>query len=259
MNRKRPEEDAGPHVLSEAGGHEGTAMSTLLALVVENPLPGKVFRGLTGEVTAEEAAKVYRAGVMDMCETFSHLNVRSRLLLYGPKGSRKEVGLLGSRRWRLIARKGMDRGETLIDLAERAFRGGHRRVVAVWPKVPTLPPEFVLNGFDQLLVDDLVIGPTVGGDVYAVGFSVEAPHVFMGFDWSERDGVFDRLVGRAERLSLVLGLMPHWFSVDCPGGLATLSSHLRAQVVADGHASAPRLAEVLRRIRAGREPEAAGG
>ena len=234
-------------------------MSTLLALVVENPVTGKVFPDLVGELTAEEAARVYRACVMDMCETYAGLNVRSRLLLYGPKGARKQVALLGSKYWRLIARKGPDRGETLIDLGERAFRGGHRRVLAVWPRVPTLPPQSVVAAFDQLLVDDVVIGPTFDGDVYAVGFSVDAPHVFMGFDWDDRGSVFDRLIDRVERLGLVLGLMPHWYAADRPESLPVLASHLRAQVVADGHCGSHRLAEVLNRIFASREPGTPGG
>jgi glycosyltransferase A (GT-A) superfamily protein (DUF2064 family) len=233
-------------------------MSTLLALVVENPVAGKVFADLVGELSADEATRVYRACVMDLCEIYAGLNVRSRLMLYGPKGSRKQVALLGSRQWRLVARKGTDRGETLIDLAERAFRGGHRRVLALWPEAATLPPECVVNAFDQLLVDDLVVGPTVGGDVYAVGFSVEAPHAFMGFDWSDRPTVFDRLVDRAERLGLVLGLMSHWYAVDRPESLRTLVGHLRAQIVADGHASCPRLAEVVGKIVASRERDSAG-
>ena len=233
-------------------------MSTLLALVVRTPVPGKVFDSLIGHLSAEEAARMYRAGVMDMCQVYSDLNVRSRVMLYGPKGGRKAVGLLGSRHWRLVARKGLDRGETLIDLAERAFRGGHRRVLALWPRAASLPPAFVVDAFDQLLINDIVIGPTVDGDVYAVGFSVEVPQVFMGFDWTDRDSVFDRLIDRVERLSLVLGLMPHWYGIDRPESLPILAGHLRAQVVADGHPDLPRLAEVMTRLAAGREPDAKG-
>jgi len=229
-------------------------MSTLLALVVENPEPGKVFPDLAGEVTSEEAARIYRAAVMDMCETYAAMNVRSRVLLYGPHGARKPVSLLGSRQWRLIERKSLDRGATLIDLAERAFRGGHRRVLVLWPKAATVPPEFILNAFDQLLVDDLVVGPTFGGDVYAVGFSVDSPHVFMGFDWDEHTTVFDRLVDRSETLGLVLGLLPYWYALDRPESLAVTVSHLRAMLVADGHVQTPRLAEVLRKLPSGREP-----
>jgi len=228
-------------------------MSTLLALVVQNPAPGKVFEDLIGELTADQAAKLYRASVMDMCETYASLNVRSRLLLYGPKGSRKAVSLLASDDWRLVTRKGPDRGETLIDLAQRAFLGGHRRVLAGWPQAATLPERFVVDAFDQLLIDDIVIGPTTDGDVYAVGLSVESPHVFMGFDWDDRASVFERLVDRVERLGLVLGLMPHWYGIDRPAALPTLAAHLRAQVVADGHPVQKRLGEVMSAIRAARE------
>jgi glycosyltransferase A (GT-A) superfamily protein (DUF2064 family) len=234
-------------------------MSTLLALVVQDPEPGQVFSHLVGRLTADEAAKVYRAAVMDMCQSYAELNVRTRLLLYGPRGSRKRVALMGSKQWRLVERKGPDRGETLIDLAERAFRGGHRRVLALWPTAATLPHEFVVRAFDDLLVDDVVIGPTVDGDAYAVGFSVDMPHVFQGFDWDDRATVFDRLVSRSERLSLVMGLMPHWYGIDSPGSLDVLVSHLRAQLVADGHTATPRLAEAVNGMLKSREPGAAGG
>jgi glycosyltransferase A (GT-A) superfamily protein (DUF2064 family) len=228
-------------------------MSTLLAMVVQAPTAGKVFPDLVGDLTADEAVKVYRASVMDMCEIYARLSVRSRLLLYGPKGARKAISLLASRDWRPIARKGSDRGETLIDLADRAFKGGHRRVLAVWPRAATLPPQFVVDAFDQLLIDDIVIGPTVDGDIYAVGFSIEVPHVFMGFDWTDRQSVFERLTDRVERLGLVLGLMPHWYGVDRPESLPVLANHLRAEVVADGHSSERRLAEVIAALCAERE------
>lgn len=233
-------------------------MSTLLALVVRNPVPGKVFSDLVGRLTAEEAARLYRAGVMDMCQVYSELSVRTRLLLYGPKGHRKDVELMGSKQWRLIARKGLDRGETLIDLADRAFKGGHRRVLAVWPRAATVPPKFLVEAFDQLLVDDVLVGPTVDGDIYAVGFSIDAPHVFMGFDWDQSGSVFERLVDRIERLNLVLGLMPHWYGIDRPESLGALAAHQRAQVVADGHSQTPRVADVVARIMARHGSDASG-
>ena len=233
-------------------------MSTMLALVVEHPQPGRVFRDLIGVISADEAARLYRASVMDLCEIYADLNVRSRVLLYGPKGARKQVELLANRQWRAVARTNDDRGALLMDLAERAFKGGHRRVLALWPKAPTVPPEFILNAFDQLLVDDLVVGPTIDGDVYAVGFSTDVPYVFQGFDWDERAQVFGHLVDRAERLNLVLGLMPHFYAVDVPQGMQTLATHLRAEILSEGHARTPRLAEVMRKLVPGREPGAAG-
>ncbi len=233
-------------------------MSTLLALVVEPAEAGKVFKGLIGKISATEAARLYRSSIMDLCEIYAGINVRSRILLYGPKEARKQIELMGSRHWRAVAHNSDNRGAVMMDLAERAFKGGHRRVLAVWPKAPTVPPEFILNAFDQLLVDDLVIGPTTDGDVYAIGFSTDVPYVFQGFDWDEREHVFDHMIDRAERLNLVMGLMPHFYAIDEPRNLPVLASHLRAEILSEGHARTPRLAAVMHKLVPGREPGTAG-
>lgn len=238
--------------------HEGSTMSTMLALVVDHPQPGEVFRDLTGLVGADEAARIYRAAVMDICEVYADLNVRSRILFYRPKESRKQIELLANRQWRAIARTSNDRGALLIDLAERAFKGGHRRVLALWPSAAMLPAEFILNAFDMLLVDDLVIGPTIDGDVYAVGFSTDVPFAFQGFDWDERKHVFSHLIDRADRLNLVTGLLPHYYTIDVPQGLQTLSTHLKAEILSEGHARAHRLAAVMQKLMPGHEPGTTG-
>jgi hypothetical protein len=223
-------------------------MSTLFALLAREPKPGRVKPGLAEVLGAPAAAKVYRSFVMDLCERFSALSAGSRILAYAPRGARKSVGLLASRHWRLMQQQGAGRGQTLLALAEYAFRSGHRRVVFFLTDCPTVPDAFVIEAFDRLLVDDVVLGPTVQGGVYLVGVSLERPELFQGFDW-EGEGVFEALVDRAEAFGLVLGLVPHWYEVNDAGGLAVLESHLRALAVAGSEGLPKRTASLLQRLR----------
>jgi len=202
-------------------------MSTLFGLLARNPTPGKVKPGLAEVLGAPTAAKIYRSFIMDLCERFSRLSVQSRVLAYAPRGTRKAVSLLASRHWRLVQQQGAARGQVLANLFEQAFRPGYRRVVFLTTDCPTVPDGFVIEAFDRLLVADLVIGPTIEGGVYLVGLSLERPELFLGFDWNG-GGVFDALVDRAEAFGLILGLVPHWYEAEDAGGLARLSSHLRA-------------------------------
>jgi glycosyltransferase A (GT-A) superfamily protein (DUF2064 family) len=218
-------------------------MSTQLTLLAREPKPGRVKPSLAEVVGARQAAKLYRSFIMDLCERFAHLSVRSRVLAYGPRGSRKAVELLASRHWRLALQEGKARGQVLESLCEAAFRTGHQRLVILLTDCPTVPGAFVIEAFDRLLVDDVVLGPTFEGGVYLVGLSLERPELFHGFDWNGA-GVFEALVDRAEAFGQILGLLPHWYDVEDGAGLARLAAHLRAQSVA-GDETLPKRTQTL--------------
>jgi len=223
-------------------------MSTLFGLLARDPQPGKVKPGLAEVLGAPTAAKMYRSFIMDLCERFSHLSVHSRLLAYAPRGARKAVSLLASRHWRLVQQQGATRGQVLASLFEEAFRLGHQRAVVMVTDCPTVPDAFVIEAFDRLLIDDVVLGPTTEGGIYLVGLSIERPELFYGFDWNG-GGVFDALVDRAEAFGLILGLVPHWYGVDDRADLERLASHLRALGVVGSEGMPQRTQTLLQRLR----------
>jgi len=223
-------------------------MSTLFGLLVREPKAGRVKPGLAEVLGPPAAVKLYRSFMMDLCERFAHLSVRTRILAYEPRGARKSVGLLASRHWRLMQQQGGTRGQALAALCEHAFRTGHRRLVVMLTDCPTVPDAFVIEAFDRLLIDDVVLGPTTEGGVYLVGLSLERPELFIGFDWNG-DGVFEAMVDRAEAFGLILGLVPHWYEVEDARGLERLASHLRALVVAGSETLPKRTQMMLQRLR----------
>jgi glycosyltransferase A (GT-A) superfamily protein (DUF2064 family) len=223
-------------------------MSTLFGILATNPEAGRVKPGLAEALGASAAAKVYRSFIMDLCERFAHLSVRSRLVAYAPRGSRQSVALLTSRHWRLVQQQGGGRGQVLANLFEQAFRTGHQRVVLLLTDCPTVPGPFVIDAFDRLLTNDVVLGPNTDGGVYLVGMSLERPELLVGLDWNG-DGVFDALVDRAEAYGLILGLVPHWYEVADRAGLDRLSSHLRALSVSGGEGIPRRTQTLLQRLR----------
>jgi glycosyltransferase A (GT-A) superfamily protein (DUF2064 family) len=172
-------------------------MSTLFAMLARDPEPGKVKPGLAEALGAPTAAKMYRSFIMDLCERFARLSVHNRILAYAPRGARKAVSLLASRHWRLVQQEGTSRGQVLAAIFEYAFRLGYQRAVVMLTDCPTVPDAFVIEAFDKLLIDDVVLGPTVSGGLYLVGLSLERPELFLGVDFSA-PGVFDTLVDRAE-------------------------------------------------------------
>lgn len=223
-------------------------MSTLLGLLARNPQAGLAKPALADAFDAPTSVKLYRSFIMDLCERFAHLSADARVLCYAPRGARAAVSLLASRHWRLVQQQGGTRGQILASLFEYAFRMGHQRAVVLATDCPTVPDSAVIEAFDRLLIDDVVLGPTTAGGIYLVGMSLERPELFLGFDWNEA-GVFDALVDRAEAFGLVLGLVPHWYEVNDRAGLDLLASHLRALAVVGGESLPKRTQLLLQRLR----------
>lgn len=223
-------------------------MSALFGMLARKPEPGKVKPALAEALGAPTAAKMYRSFIMDLCERFAHLSVPTRVLAYAPRGSRQAVKLLASPHWRLMAQEGHSRGQALAGLFEYAWRMGCQRAVVLLTDCPTVPGAFVIDAFDRLLIDDVVLGPTTEGGVYLVGLSLERPELFLGVDW-DAGGVFDTLVDRVEAFGLILGLVPHWYEVEDRAGLDRLVSHLRALAVVGDEDIPKRTQTLLQRLR----------
>lgn len=223
-------------------------MSAMFGLLASKPQPGAVKPGLAEVLGAPAAAWMYRSFIMDLCERFARLSVPHRVLAYSPRGARKAVSLLASRHWRLMAQEGGSRGQTLAALFEYAWRIGCQRAVVMISDCPTVPDAFVIEAFDRLLVDDVVLGPTTEGGLYLVGMSLERPELFLGVDW-DSGGVFDTLVDRTDAFGLILGLVPHWYGVEDRAGLDRLASHLRALGVVGSDQVPKRTQTLLQRLR----------
>ncbi|MBM4017004.1 MAG: DUF2064 domain-containing protein [Planctomycetes bacterium] len=218
-------------------------MSTFFGMLAADPQARSVRPGLVDALGAPAAVKVYRSFIMDLCERFSHLSADNRVLAYAPRGARKSVALLASRQWRLVQQEGGSRGQVLANLFDCALRLGARRAVLLLTACPTVPDAFIIEAFDRLLIEDVVLGPTTQGGLYLVGLSLERPELFLGVDFGG-PGVFDALVGRADAFGLVLGLVPHWYEVEDRAGLDLLASHLRALALA-GSDAMPRRTQTL--------------
>jgi hypothetical protein len=220
----------------------------MFAMLARKPVPGKVKPGLAAVLGAPSATKLYRSFIMDLCERFARLSVPERVLVYAPRGARKAVSLLASPHWRLMLQEGTSPGRTLAAVFEHAWQRGCHRAVVLLSDCPTVPGEFVIDAFDRLLIDDVVLGPTTDGGVYLVGMSLERPELLVGLDWDGPD-VFDALVERVDAFGLVLGLAPYWYEVEDRAGLDRLASHLRALALVGDDEMPRRTQTLLQRLR----------
>ena len=103
--------------------------------------------------------------------------------------------------------------------------------------------KYVERALDLLESRDVVIGPSVDGGYYLIGFSkhgasLSIPTIFEEITWST-DVVFRQTLGKLQGIHAQLGLLPPWYDVDTPTGLQLLRDHLFGMDLAGESSPAP--------------------
>jgi len=100
-----------------------------------------------------------------------------------------------------------------------AMLAGARAVVIIGTDCPAITARIVSDAFDALRDHDLVLGPATDGGYYLIGLRRPEPELFDQMPWGTSH-VLAETVARAERLSLVVHLLPSLDDVDEPSDLA---------------------------------------
>ena len=110
-------------------------------------------------------------------------------------------------------------GEKLAAAFEASFSDGMDYVLAVGSDHPTLPPDYLSQGFRALRRAHIVLGPTDDGGYYAVGMRryawPEAAGLFVTAPWSTPE-LLRWTRRRARELDLLHEELPVWYDVDRP-------------------------------------------
>ncbi|AGW12600.1 TIGR04282 family arsenosugar biosynthesis glycosyltransferase [Megalodesulfovibrio gigas] len=108
-----------------------------------------------------------------------------------------------------------DLGQRMAHAFETAFAQGAQRAVLLGSDVPDYPAKVIGGAFEVLHRVDAIIGPSMDGGYYAIGFSKEAytPAVFANKHWGT-NGVCKATVADLQAARRELLQMPEWNDVD---------------------------------------------
>lgn len=120
-------------------------------------------------------------------------------------------------------------GDKLMAAFEASFSEGIDCVLAVGSDHPTLPAEYLKQGFCALRLASAVLGPTDDGGYYAVGLKRQAwpkaSGLFLSAPWST-----PTLLQWTRECAIKLGLLykelPTWYDVDRPEDLWRMEDDL---------------------------------
>ncbi|MCG9129483.1 TIGR04282 family arsenosugar biosynthesis glycosyltransferase [Candidatus Poribacteria bacterium] len=224
-------------------------VDTCLIVFAKNPIPNQVKTRLIPDVSPEQAASLYSAFLIDWCETLSELSNIDLVIAYTPKESQADLQSLLGEDVDYIPQEGIDLGERLTSATQWASENRYNKIILVGSDSPTLPISYIFQAVVGLDTRDVVIGPSVDGGYYLIGFSstnltTTVPSVFENIAWSTAN-VFQQTVERIHAIDATLKLLPPWYDVDTPEDLAFLHAHISAMRLSEDSVQASRTEKFL--------------
>ena len=204
-----------------------------LVMFVRFPGQGQVKSRLAKDLGEEAATNLYRCFVEDLLERFSKEAYRLRIAFYPAEKEREMREMLGDE-FSYIPQTGEDLGERMKLSFLRCFSEGLRAVVLIGSDVPDLPARIVDEAFLALDEYEAVIGPSVDGGYYLLGFKQDTFNgdVFMGLPWGA-ETVFQETMKILRRAGAPVHVLPVWWDIDKPEDIAALIENSQKTGFAD--------------------------
>ncbi|OPY13114.1 MAG: 2-phospho-L-lactate guanylyltransferase [Syntrophus sp. PtaB.Bin001] len=190
-----------------------------ILLFVKYPEPGKVKTRLEPLLDSNCAARLYGCFVLDLLETLIGTGYALRIV-YDAPGKREEIARLFGEHYDYRPQEGADLGERMKKAFLSSFAEGVTSVVLLGSDLPDLPGAVLKEAFSALEEFDGVLGPSVDGGYYLVGFRREGfcPSVFDGIPWST-ENVFPETMSRFHKARRTVSLLPPGRDLDTPEDL----------------------------------------
>jgi len=202
-----------------------------LVVMAKAPRGGEVKTRLLGELSPEEARRLYVAFLSDTFALMEDLKEeREGLILalcYTPEGEEEAFEQVKREGSLMIPQRGENLGERLTNCFADLFALGFESVAVIGADSPTLPGEYVFDAFECFETDDdVVVGPAEDGGYYLVGMRKLHWRIFEDIPWGGA-GVMGATMDRAKEAELNLVLLPEWYDVDTPEDFERMKRELK--------------------------------
>jgi rSAM/selenodomain-associated transferase 1 len=146
--------------------------STRMIVLAKEPLPGNVKTRLTPPCTAQEAATIAQAALLDTLDAVLALGLPTALVLDGDSGPWVPQGI------EVVPQ----RGDGLDERLAAAFEDAGAPALLVGMDTPEVTPELLAGAIEALWRDgtDSVLGRAEDGGWWCIGLRRADPRVFLG-------------------------------------------------------------------------------
>jgi rSAM/selenodomain-associated transferase 1 len=187
---------------------------TCILLFVKYPEKGKVKLRLSVDIDEDIVQELYRYFVEDTLVTIKKIDSQLFICFFPVEAQKKFQKWLGSTLL-FLPQNGVDLGERMKNSFTDVFTKGFQRAVLIGSDSPDLPKKYIEQAFLILQTKDVVLGPTVDGGYYLIGFHIDTftPCIFEDIQFGNQT-VFQETEMKIKQAHRSLGLIPIWNDVD---------------------------------------------
>jgi len=187
---------------------------TCILLFVKYPEKGKVKMRLSIDLNEDIVQELYRCFVQDTLTAVKKINFQLFICFFPIEAQKKFQKWLGSTLL-FLPQNGEDLGERMKNSFTDVFTKGFRQAVLIGSDSPDLPKKYIKQAFVILQTKDTVLGPTIDGGYYLIGFHTNtfSPSVFEDIPWGNHM-VFQETMKKIEQAHRSVGILPMWSDVD---------------------------------------------
>ncbi len=181
---------------------------------VKIPERGSVKTRLAASLGSNVAVTLYKAFVSDILDMLKKGGYPLSVAFCPGHKREKAEKWLGSD-FHLMPQRGESLGERMKNAFDEVFGADTEKSLIIGSDTPDLPCAFMDEAFLALRENDVVIGPSVDGGYYLIGFRKESfcPALFEGISWSTSD-VLNQTLSRCADRNLRVHLLPRLRDID---------------------------------------------
>jgi rSAM/selenodomain-associated transferase 1 len=201
-------------------------MQIAVVIMAKQPQPGAVKTRLCPPLSAQAAAALYRAFLLDKIAQVGGLQSASPVIAYTPHAARHYFADIAPQ-FLLVPQHGDGLGARLVNTFAQLFAAGYTGVLAIDSDTPTLPTAFLQQAVERIALPryDVVLGPSADGGYYLIGLRALHRELFDDMPWSTA-AVMAETRQRATTKGLTVTELPTWFDIDTPEELTRLRATL---------------------------------
>lgn len=202
-------------------------MRRFLIVFAKEPVKGKVKTRLNGCLSSEKRLNLYKAFLRDTVDLTNKIKCENKILAYD---SNKEPGFLKKIAPNFVFYKqnGENLGMRMLNVLKFITKDNFSKAVIIGSDAPTLPACYIEKAFRQLDKKDIVLGPTLDGGYYLIGFKRPCSGVFRGIKWSA-NSVLKNTINNIKNLKRNFSLLDEWYDVDDKEALIRLKLDLKKE------------------------------
>jgi rSAM/selenodomain-associated transferase 1 len=199
-----------------------THQDICILLFVKYPEKGNVKLRLSKDLNEDLVVDLYRCFVQDTLTTVQKSNYPFFICFHPPDMQKKIEHWLGSTSL-FLPQKGKDLGERMKNSFKEVFTQGYQKAILIGSDSPDLPEKYLHQSIRMLRTKDIVLGPTVDGGYYLIGFqsTTFSAEIFKEIPWST-EHVFQKTITKIQQAQRSIGLLPVWTDIDTLSDLKSL-------------------------------------